>query len=49
MTPGPTGPLRGVLSSRAMKDRCRYDATFLVACGRLVPDHSTFSRFRKHL
>src|ERR1700691_3809054 len=41
--------LRGVLSTRAVEDRCRYDATFRVACGRQVPDHSTFSRFRKHL
>jgi transposase len=41
--------LRGVLSTRAVEDRCRYDATFRVACGREVPDHSTFSRFRKHL
>src|SRR5216684_1810743 len=41
--------LRGVLSTRAVEDRCRYDATFRVACGRLVPDHTTFSRFRRHL
>jgi transposase len=41
--------LRGVLSSRAVEDRCRYDATFRVACGRLVPDHVTFARFRRHL
>lgn len=41
--------LRGVLSTRAVEDRCRYDATFRVACGRLVPDHVTLSRFRKHL
>ena len=41
--------LRGVLSTRAVEDRCRYDATFRVACGRAVPDHTTFSRFRKHL
>jgi transposase len=41
--------LRGVLATRAVEDRCRYDATFRVACGRLIPDHSTFSRFRKHL
>src|SRR5216684_798612 len=41
--------LRGVLSTRAVEDRCRYDATFRVACGRLVPDHTTFSRFRQHL
>ena len=26
--------LRGVLSTRAVEDRCRYDATFRVACGR---------------
>jgi hypothetical protein len=25
--------LRGVLSTRAVEDRCRYDATFRVACG----------------
>jgi transposase len=43
------GYLRGVLSTRAVEDRCRYDATFRVACGRAVPDHTTFSRFRKHL
>src|ERR1700758_841345 len=43
------GYLRGVLSTRAVEDRCRYDATFRVACGRLVPDHTTFSRFRRHL
>jgi transposase len=41
--------LRGVLSTRAVEDRCRYDATFRVACGREVPDHTTFSRFRKYL
>ena len=41
--------LRGVLSTRAAEDRCRYDATFRVACGRLIPDHTTFSRFRRHL
>jgi transposase len=41
--------LRGVLSTRAVEDRCRYDATFRVACGRAVPDHTTFSRFRRHL
>jgi transposase len=41
--------LRGVLSTRAVEDRCRYDATFRVACGRAVPDHATFSRFRKRL
>jgi len=29
--------LRGVLSTRAVEDRCRYDATFRVACGRLIP------------
>lgn len=43
------GYLRGVLSTRAVEDRCRYDATFRVACGRAIPDHTTFSRFRKHL
>ena len=41
--------LRGVLSTRAVEDRCRYDATFRVACGRAIPDHTTFSRFRKRL
>ena len=41
--------LRGVLSTRAVEDRCRYDATFRVACRREIPDHTTFSRFRKHL
>jgi transposase len=41
--------LRGVLSTRAVEDRCRYDATFRVACGRGIPDHTTFSRFRKYL
>jgi transposase len=40
---------RGVLSTRAVEDRCRYDATFRVACGREVPDHTTFSRFRQYL
>jgi transposase len=39
--------LRGVLSSRAIEDRCRYDVTFRVACGKLVPDHVTIARFRK--
>ena len=43
------GYLRGVLSTRAIEDRCRYDATFRAGCGRAVPDHTTFSRFRKHL
>jgi transposase len=41
--------LRGALSTRAVEDRCRYDATFRVACGREIPDHTTFSRFRKYL
>src|ERR1700722_7217137 len=41
--------LRGTRSSRAVEDRCRYDATFRVACGRDVADHVTFSRFRGHL
>jgi transposase len=41
--------LRGVLPARGVEDRCRYDATFRVACGREVPDHTTFSRFRKRL
>jgi transposase len=39
--------LRGVLSVRAIEERCRYDATFRVACGKHVPDHVTISRFRK--
>ena len=39
--------LRGVLSSRAIEDRCRYDVTFRVACGKHVPGHVTVSRFRK--
>jgi transposase len=39
--------LRGVLSSRAIEDRCRYDVTFRVACGKLVPDHVTIARFRR--
>jgi transposase len=41
--------LRGVLSTRAVEDRCRYDATFRVACGREIPDHTTFARFRQYL
>lgn len=41
--------LRGVLSLRAIEDRCRYDVTFRVACGKHVPDHTTVSRFRKLL
>ena len=39
--------LRGVLSTRAIEDRCRYDVTFRVACGKHVPDHVTIARFRK--
>ena len=39
--------LRGVLATRAMEDRCRYDVTFRVACGAHVPDHATISRFRQ--
>jgi transposase len=39
--------LRGVLTTRAIEDRCRYDVTFRVACGQHVPDHSTVSRFRQ--
>jgi transposase len=39
--------LRGVLATRAMEDRCRYDVTFRVACGQHVPDHVTISRFRQ--
>jgi transposase len=41
--------LRGVLSTRAVEDRCRYDATFRVACGREIPDHTTFARFRQYV
>ena len=37
----------GVLSTRAIEDRCRVDATFRLACAGLVPDHSTISRFRQ--
>jgi transposase len=37
----------GVLSTRAIEDRCRVDATFRLACAGLVPDHTTISRFRK--
>jgi transposase len=37
----------GVLSTRAIEDRCRVDATFRLACAGLVPDHSTISRFRR--
>ena len=39
--------LRGVLTTRAIEDRCRYDVTFRVACGQHVPGHVTISRFRK--
>jgi transposase len=39
--------MRGVLSSRAVEDRCRYDVTFRVACGKHVPDHTVIARFRK--
>src|SRR5579864_3564210 len=39
--------LRGVLTTRAIEDRCRYDVTFRVACGKHVPDHVTISRFRR--
>ena len=39
--------MRGVLSSREIEDRSRYDATFRVACGGPVPDHATIARFRK--
>jgi transposase len=39
--------MRGVLTVRAIEDRCRYDVTFRVACGKHVPDHVTISRFRK--
>jgi transposase len=37
----------GVLSTRAIEDRSRVDATFRLACAGLVPDHSTISRFRR--
>ncbi len=37
----------GVLSTRAIEDRCRVDATFRLACAGLVPDHTTISRFRQ--
>jgi transposase len=37
----------GVLSTRAIEDRCRVDATFRLACAGLVPDHTTISRFRR--
>jgi transposase len=37
----------GVLSTRAIEDRCRVDAAFRLACAGLVPDHSTISRFRQ--
>ncbi len=49
LTVGMYAYLRGVLSTRAVEDRCRYDATFRVACGRDIPDHTTFSRFRQYL
>ena len=39
--------LRGVLSSRAIEDRCRHDVRFRVACGQHVPDHVAIARFRK--
>jgi len=39
--------MRGVLTVRAIEDRCRYDVTFRVACGKLVPSYSIISRFRK--
>ena len=39
--------MRGVLTTRAIEDRCRYDVTFRVACGKHVPDHTVISRFRK--
>src|SRR5580693_4043930 len=39
--------LRGVLTVRAIEDRCRYDVTFRVACGKHVPDFTTVSRFRR--
>jgi transposase len=39
--------LRGVLTVRAIEDRCRYDVTFRVACGKHVPDFTTVSRFRQ--
>jgi len=39
--------MRGVLTVRAIEDRCRYDVTFRVACGKQVPDHVMISRFRK--
>ena len=29
--------LRGVVATRGVEDRCRYDATFRVACGREIP------------
>ena len=35
--------MRGVLTVRAIEDRCRYDVTFRVACGKHVPDHVTIS------
>jgi transposase len=41
--------LRGVLTTRAVEDRCRYDVTFRVACGQHVPDHVTISRFRQRV
>jgi transposase len=37
----------GVLSSRAIGDRCQYDAAFRLACGGPVPDHVRIARFRK--
>ena len=37
----------GVLSTRAIEDRCRVDAAFRLACAGLVPDHSRISRFRQ--
>jgi transposase len=36
----------GVLSSRQIEDRTRVDASFRIASGGQVPDHSTLCRFR---
>jgi transposase len=37
----------GVLPARAIRDRCRVDAAFWLACAGLVPGHPAISRFRQ--
>lgn len=43
------GLVKGVSSTRALEEHCRYDDRFRYLCKGCFPDHTTLSRFRKAL